>query len=245
MAAEDPVHLSIVVPAYNEERRLPASLQKIFDYLATKPFASEVIVVDDGSRDSTPQILDQWRERYPQLRVVRHERNLGKGASVRSGMLAARGRYALFTDADLSTPIAEADKLLRAMEDGADVAFGSRALDRSLIQVHESAFRELAGRIFNLLVRLFTGLHFADTQCGFKAFARERTRPIFEQQHIVDFGFDPEILYLAQRRKLALREIPVIWSHSADTRVHLFRDSWRMFVALVRIRWNALRGKYR
>lgn len=244
MPALHTVELSIIVPAYNEERRLPSALQQIFDYVATKPFASEVIVVDDGSSDRTPAILAEWREREPQLRVVRHERNLGKGAAVRTGMLAACGRYALFTDTDLSAPIGEADKLLAAIEAGADVAFGSRALDRSLIQVRQSAFREFGGKVFNLLVRVLTGLRFADTQCGFKAFARERARPIFEQQTILDFGFDPEILYLAERRKLALREIPVLWSHSADTRVRFLRDAWRMFLALVRIRWNALGGRY-
>lgn len=244
MSPQEPVHLSIVVPAYNEERRLPDCLEKIFGYLSTKPFSSEVIVVNDGSGDRTPEILEPWCARHPNLRVVRHERNLGKGASVRSGMLAATGRYALFTDADLSAPMREADKLLQAIEAGADVAFGSRALDRSLIKVHQSPLRELAGRIFNLLVRLFTGLRFADTQCGFKAFVRERARPIFEQQRIFGFGFDPEILYLAQRRGLVLREIPVEWSHDADTRLSVFRDSWRMFVALVRIRWNAWTGKY-
>ena len=243
MPAEQ-VHLSIVIPAYDEERRLPTALEKVFGYLSTKPFTAEVIVVDDGSTDCTPEILTERRAHEPRLRVIRHERNRGKGASVRTGMLAASGRLALFTDTDLSAPIEEADKLLAAIDAGADIAFGSRALDRSLIQIHQSALREFGGQVFNRFVRLFIGLPFADTQCGFKVFVMERARPVFEQQTIFHFGFDPEILFLAQRQGLRMREVPVVWSHSADTRLHFFRDAWRMILALLRIRWNALVGRY-
>lgn len=238
------VHLSIIVPAYNEERRLPSALDKVFAYLATKSFTAEVLVVDDGSTDRTPEILAERRTREPRLRVIRHERNRGKGASVRTGMLAASGRLALFTDTDLSAPIEEADKLLAAIHAGAEIAFGSRALDRSLIQVRQSTLRELGGQIFNWFVRRLIGLPFADTQCGFKLFVLERARSVFEQQTILHFGFDPEILFLAQRRGLTMREVPVVWSHSADTRLYFFRDAWRMFLALLRIRWNALVGRY-
>ncbi len=159
-------------------------------------------------------------------------------------MLEARGRIALFTDADLSSPIEESSKLLAAIQAGSEVAIGSRAMDRTLIEVHQSRFREMAGMIFNGLVRLFTGLRFQDTQCGFKAFVCDRTRIIFEQQRIEGFGFDPEILFLAERHGLRSAEVPVRWSHDEATRVHVLHDSLRMFADLFMIRWNWLRGRY-
>jgi hypothetical protein len=159
-------------------------------------------------------------------------------------MLEARGRIALFTDADLSAPIEEADKLFAALKAGNDVTIGSRALDRSLISTHQSRLRELAGIIFNSFVRLFTGLPFHDTQCGFKAFLREPTRIVFEQQRIERFGFDPEILFLAKRHGLRAVEIPVRWAHDPATKVNVLRDSLLMFGDLVVIRWNWLRGRY-
>jgi dolichyl-phosphate beta-glucosyltransferase len=237
--------LSIVIPAFNEERRLPKAIEQIGSYLSARPLRAEIIVVDDGSSDATPKLTESYRERYPELRLISNGRNHGKGYSVRHGVLEARGEIVLFTDADLSTPIEEADKLLVALgEKGYDGAIGSRALDSSLIEVHQSAFREQAGAMFNRLVRGITGLEFSDTQCGFKAFRRNPARIIFEQQRIERFGFDPEILFLAKRHGLRVAEIPVRWSHDAGTKVNVVGDGLRMFLDLLVIRWNALRGLY-
>ncbi len=180
----------------------------------------------------------------PSLRLVSNGQNRGKGYSVRHGMREARGRIAIFTDADLSSPIEESEKLLAAIHAGNDVAIGSRALDRSLISARQSHLREIAGIIFNSFVRLFTGLPIHDTQCGFKAFVRERCQIIFEQQRIERFGFDPEILFLARRHGLRTAEVPVRWAHDPGTKVHMFRDSLLMFGDLVYIRWNWLCGRY-
>lgn len=239
--------LSIIIPAYNEEHRLPRSLAKIRDYLAARsltPDQVEIIVVDDGSKDRTAAVAEEWTRELPSLRLVRNGENRGKGYSVRHGMQEARGRVTLFTDADLSAPIEEADKLLAAIEGGNDVAIGSRAVNRALIFGHQPRFREIAGMIFNGFVRLFTGLPFQDTQCGFKAFVRERSQIIFEQQRVEGFGFDPEILFLAKRHALRSVEIPVRWAHDPVTKVHVLRDSLLMFFDLIYIRWNWLIGRY-
>jgi dolichyl-phosphate beta-glucosyltransferase len=235
--------LSIVIPAYNEERRLPETLRRVRAYLEARRADAEVIVVDDGSGDATAALVEARRGEFPGLRLVSNGVNRGKGYSVRHGMLEARGRIVLFTDADLSAPIEEADKLLAAMRDH-EVAIGSRGVDRSLIEVHQSPLRELAGMVFNFLVRAITGLRFVDTQCGFKAFLREPSRIIFEQQRIERFGFDPEILFLAERHGLRAVEIPVRWAHDPQTRVHMVRDSLRMFGEVLSIRWNWLLGRY-
>ena len=235
--------LSIIIPAYNEEGRLPRTLECVRGYLRGEQAGAEVIVVDDGSSDGTAELVERMRAEMPELRLISNGQNRGKGYSVRHGMLEARGRVALFTDADMSAPIEEAGKLLEALE-AADVAIGSRAVDRRLIEVHQSKARELAGILFNWMVRLFTGLRFQDTQCGFKAFAMPEARIIFEQQRIDDFGFDPEILFLAQRHGLRAVEVPVRWAHDSATKVHVVRDSARMFADLLRVRWNALAGRY-
>jgi glycosyltransferase involved in cell wall biosynthesis len=236
--------LSIVIPAFNEELRLPATLEKIARYIEREQKNIEVIVVDDGSADRTAEVAESIRGKIPHLRVLANGANRGKGFSVRHGSLEARGEITLFTDADLSAPIEEANKLLAALKDH-DVAIGSRAVDRSLIEVHESVFREFAGIIFNRIVRITLRLPFVDTQCGFKAFRRERCRIIFEQQTIERFGFDPELLYLARHHGLSTVEVPVRWAHSPATKVSMMRDSLQMFLDVVIIRWNAVRGRYR
>jgi glycosyltransferase involved in cell wall biosynthesis len=241
-SAPDP-DLSIIIPSYNEELRLPATLERIAAYLAASGRSAEVLVVDDGSTDGTAAVAEYFRIKIPTLRVVSNGVNRGKGYSVRHGMQEARGRIALFTDADLSAPIEEAGKLIDAVETY-DVAIGSRAMDRSLITVHESAFREFAGIIFNKIVRIILWLPFVDTQCGFKVFRRERCGVIFEQQTIERFGFDPELLYLARHHGLRVVEIPVRWGHSPATKVSMLHDSIQMFIDVFTIRWNALKGRY-
>jgi glycosyltransferase involved in cell wall biosynthesis len=235
--------LSIVIPSFNEEPRLPGTLRRVRAYLHARGIGAEVIVVDDGSADGTARLVEAWCAEFPGLRLVSNGRNRGKGYSVRHGMLEARGRVVLFTDADLSAPIEETDKLLAALS-SCQVAIGSRGVDRSLIEVHQSRLRELAGIIFNRIVCVITGLNFVDTQCGFKAFLREPSRIVFEQQRIERFGFDPEILFLAKRHGLRAVEIPVRWAHDPHTKVHMLRDSLQMFWELLAIRWNWLLGRY-
>jgi glycosyltransferase involved in cell wall biosynthesis len=242
MSAKAP-ELSIIIPSYNEEARLPATLERIAAYVSASGRETEVLVVDDGSKDRTATVAEAFREKLPALHVLSNGANCGKGFSVRHGMLEARGRIVLFTDADLSAPIEEADKLIEALANN-DLAIGSRAMDRSLISVHESPFREFAGIVFNTIVRIILRLPFVDTQCGFKAFRSERCRILFEQQRIERFGFDPELLYLARHHGLRAVEIPVRWGHSPATKVNMFRDSIQMFLDLVIIRWNALAGRY-
>jgi len=236
---------SIVIPAFNEELRLPATLDRIGTYLKTCGREAEVLVVDDGSRDRTAAVAESFRSKIHTLRVVPNGINRGKGYSVRHGVQEARGQIVLFTDADLSSPIDEAEKLIEVLNaQNYDLAIGSRAVDRSLITVHESPFREFAGIIFNKIVRLILWLPFVDTQCGFKAFRRERCAIIFEQQTIERFGFDPELLYLARHHGLRAVEIPVRWGHSPATKVNMLRDSLQMFLDVFKIRWNSLLGRY-
>jgi dolichyl-phosphate beta-glucosyltransferase len=237
------LELSIVIPAYNEELRLPVSLALISAYIQASGRETEVIVVDDGSRDRTAAVAKSVQSEMPCLRLISNRENRGKGYSVRHGMLEAYGRIVLFTDADLSAPIEEADKLLAALANH-DIAIGSRALDRSLIFARQSVFREYAGIVFNKIVRIILRLPFVDTQCGFKAFRREPCHIIFEQQRIERFGFDPELLYLARHHGLRAVEIPVRWAHSPATTVSMWRDSVQMFLEVFLIRWNALTGRY-
>jgi dolichyl-phosphate beta-glucosyltransferase len=236
--------LSIIIPSFNEELRLPGSLEKIAEYIRGERPNTEVLVVDDGSKDRTAAVAESWRDRIPQLRVISNGTNRGKGFSVKHGLLEAKGEVALFTDADLSAPIVEGEKLFEALKTY-DVAIGSRAVDRSLIEVHESPFREFAGIIFNKIVRTILRLPFVDTQCGFKAFRREKCRIIFEQQTIERFGFDPELLYLARHHGLSIKEVPVRWAHSPATKVSMMRDSVQMFLDVFIIGWNGLMGRYR
>jgi glycosyltransferase involved in cell wall biosynthesis len=237
--------LSIVIPAYNEGKRISRTLETLQEYLGSKGWVAEVIVVNDGSSDDTVAVVRSYISKWAALQLVDNGGNHGKGFSVRNGALGAQGDIVLFTDADLSAPIAEAPKLIDPIANGeCDVTFGSRAVDRSLIGVHQSTFRETSGRIFNLFVQTLTGLPFKDTQCGFKAFRRSAAGPVFERQTIMGFGFDPEILYIAKKRGLRLREIPVRWDHVEGTTVRFLRDSCRMFLDLLQIRWNDFCRKY-
>jgi glycosyltransferase involved in cell wall biosynthesis len=235
--------LSIVVPAFNEAVRIGGSIKKIDAFMRQSPLSFELIVVDDGSTDDTAAVVRQADAKG--LRLVHNDRNHGKGYTVRQGVLAASGKYVLFTDADLSAPIEEANKLLDiAIKEGADVVIGSRAVDRKYIEKHQTRTRELGGMAFNLMVRLLLGLRLQDTQCGFKLFERQKSRRIFEQQTTFGFGFDPELLFLAKRNGLKICETPVRWSHVEGSKVSFLRDGIRMFLDLVRIRWNALIGRY-
>lgn len=238
--------ISIIIPAYNEEKRLPAALRRVIAYLEGGSWTfAEILVVDDGSTDGTAQVAEQMRACYPALRVLRNPGNRGKGYAVRHGMLECRGDWALFSDADLSAPIEELETLWRAMEqDGAQVAVGSRALDRRLIGVHQSWFRENAGRVFNLVMRLITGLPFRDTQCGFKLFEAGAAREIFRRQLLDGFGFDVEVLFIGLSLGYREIEVPVKWSDVAGTKV----STWRgvaAFLDPLLVRWNQIRGRYR
>ena len=237
------IQLSIIIPAYNEELRLPKSLERIRAYLDSKGISSEVIVVDDGSRDGTVRVAESLAATWPALRVVKNPGNRGKGYSVRHGMLEARGKISLFTDADLSAPIEEADKLLAALATH-DVAIGSRAMDRSLIAVHQPWTREFAGILFNAIVRVVLGLNIEDTQCGFKAFRRDKSQIIFQQQRIERFGFDPELLFLAKRNGLTIAEVPVRWANAPGTTVSMWDGIRAMFFEVAKMRCNAMTGKY-
>ena len=239
--------LSIVVPAFNEAERLGASLRAIVAYLSQRREENELIVVDDGSDDDTRAVAEQSLADSAAVatRVIRYEPNRGKGHAVRMGLMAAQANIVLFSDADLSTPITEAPKLVDPILNGeCDLTFGSRALDRSLIGVHQPWRREQGGRVFNLIVRVATGLPFWDTQCGFKAFRMNVCRPLIEAARIDRFGFDVELIYLAHLAHLRLREVPVRWDHDPGSKVSVMRDSFRMVDEVRRIRREVDRGVY-
>jgi len=229
---------SIVIPCFNEEGRVSETLRVTIEYLAANAPESELIVVNDGSTDATGIIARKiLSETRIATRLLENFPNRGKGAAVRTGLLAAREPIGLFSDADLSTPIEETPKLIEPIANGeVDIAFGSRALDRSLIGIHQPWWREQGGRVFNLLVRLATGLPFWDTQCGFKAFRLDVCRPILESARINGFAFDVELLFLAHRRGLRIREIPVRWNHAEGSKVSFFRDSLRMLREVITLR---------
>lgn len=230
------VFLSIVVPAYNEEKRLGPSLEKIRGYLAAKPYAAEIIVVDDGSTDRTADIAGAALEGRLPCRVLRRVKNRGKGFSVREGVLAAGGQVILFTDADLSTPIEELDKFIQRLEEGFDIVIGSRALPGCDIRVPQAAPRQALGKFFNRLVRLFVLKGCLDTQCGFKMFRRAAAIDVFSRLRTRGFAFDVELLVLAGKLGYRVGEVPVIWCNSPPSRVRIFRSSWQMLRELWRIR---------
>ncbi len=233
---------SLVIPAFNEGERIAQTLRSTIAYLQEVSVESEIIVVDDGSTDATAAVVrDVFADAAKvETRLLQQTRNHGKGAAVRAGFIAATRAVALFSDADLSTPMEEAPKLLEPIFAGElDVAIGSRALDRRLIGNRQAWHREQAGRVFNLAVRVLTGLPFWDTQCGFKAFQLELLRPLLSHARSDGFGFDVELLYLAHRANLRMREIPVRWNHHDGSKVHMVHDSLRMLREVVALRMRA------
>ncbi|MGB7556001.1 MAG: dolichyl-phosphate beta-glucosyltransferase [Candidatus Korobacteraceae bacterium] len=238
------LYYSFIIPAYNESERLATSLPKVFAYVHERQMQAEVIVVNDGSTDGTAEVTRNFSIQYPGLRLLENPGNRGKGYSVRNGMLHANGDVLLFTDADLSSPIYEATKLFGALEQGADVAIGSRWLQAALQTERQPWYRQLYGRLFNLGLRIVLGLKYRDTQCGFKAFTRAAAQTIFSRQRIERWGFDPELLFLADKFKLRTVEVPVEWAHDHRSKINPLRDGLKMGVEMLDIRLNDLRRLY-
>lgn len=238
-----PTH-SIVIPAYNESARLATSIPKVLEYVHSRGWQAEVIVVNDGSRDDTAEVVRRFTASDGMIVLLENPGNRGKGYSVRNGMLHAKGSVALFTDADLSSPITEADKLFAALAQGSDVAIGSRWLQRELQTERQPLLRQLYGRLFNLGLSIVLGLDYRDTQCGFKAFNRRAIDTIFPRQRIERWGFDPELLFLAGKFGLKTTEVAVEWGHDHRSKINPFRDGLRMGSEVLKIRWNAWMGIY-
>ena len=236
--------LSIVIPAYNESARIENALARVMHCVETQGWDAEVLVVDDGSKDATPDIVHQWMLRYPRLHLIQNNGNRGKGFSVRNGLLQAAGEIVMFTDADLSAPMEEAERLFAAIADGADVAIGSRWMDKTRQTIHQPLYRRFFGRCFNWVTRTVMGLPFKDTQCGFKAFKRSAAQVIFRLQRIERWGFDPEILFIARKLGYDIREVPVTWGHDERSRMSYLRDGMKMLEEMALIRSNSLAGRY-
>lgn len=239
--------LSIIIPAFDEQARLGETVRQILEFIKKENLAAELVVVDDGSNDATSEVAKKTVVEFPDIEtnVIHYEKNRGKGFAVRTGLQASTGDIALFSDADLSTPIEELPKLVcPIMRGDFDLTFGSRALDRSLIGTHQPWRREQSGKVFNRIVRTLTGLPFWDTQCGFKAFNMRKFRPLLDAMQIDRFGFDVEFLFVADLKGLRLAEIPVRWNHCDGTKVNVFRDSYVMFNEVRQIRRNAKLGVY-
>jgi len=239
--------LSIVIPAFEEESRLGDSLETICEFLKSTATDAEIIVVDDGSKDATADAAKTVFDRHPEVasNLIRYEENRGKGFAVRTALKAGKADTALFSDADLSTPIEEMTKLLDPIKVGEfDVTFGSRALDRSLIGTHQPWRREQGGKVMNQIIKRMSGLPFYDTQCGFKAFNMVKFRPLLDVMTIDRFGFDVEFLFVAAKCGLRLKEVPVKWNNVEGSKVNVIRDTRRMFSELSLIRRNARNGHY-
>jgi glycosyltransferase involved in cell wall biosynthesis len=233
-----------VIPAFNESARLPATLASVVGWVRARGWDAEVLVVNDGSTDATAELVRAFALNAPELRLIENPGNRGKGYSVRAGMLQARGEVAIFTDADLSSPIEEAERLFAAIAEGADIAIGSRWLESSRQTQRQPLYRQFFGRCFNTVTRAVMRLPFADTQCGLKAFTRPAAQTVFRLQTIERWGFDPEILLIALRRGLRVVEVPVSWAHDKRTRMSYLRDGFRMLQEIAQIRWNSLTGRY-
>jgi len=227
------MEISVVIPAYNEEERLPKTLESIIDYFDKLNKTYEIIVVDDGSVDRTVEIAQKYN---PLVHTLQLPKNSGKGAAVKAGIQEASGDYILFSDADLSTPIYEFEKLISRLENSADIAIGSRAIDSSLIKVHQPFYREWMGKTFNKIVRLFVLQGIKDTQCGFKLFKKSVAKQVFSKAQINGFGFDVEILYLAKKMNYKIVEVPVEWRNDTKTKINPIRDSFNMLIEILKVR---------
>jgi glycosyltransferase involved in cell wall biosynthesis len=237
-------YLSIVIPAYNESARIEQTLERVMECVYSLDWDAEVLVVDDGSADDTREIVKRWMDVHPRLHLVRNPGNRGKGYSVRNGLLQAAGDVVMFTDADLSAPMEEAERLLAAIDEGADVAIGSRWIDRTRQTIHQPFYRQLFGRCFNTICRTVMGLPFKDTQCGFKAFRRPVAQIVFRLQRIERWGFDPEVLFIARKLRFRIREVPVTWGHDERSRISYLKDGMKMLEELAYIRCNSIFGRY-
>lgn len=229
-------NISIVIPAFNEELRILPTLDKIFGYVEHKFYSYEIIVVDDGSTDSTASLVNQFAEKHPSVKLLRNKKNEGKGKAVQVGVLQTQGNFIYFTDADLSTPVEEIDRFLKEIEN-IDIVIGSRSIDGAKVVIHEPLYRELLGKLFNKIVRILCVPGFVDTQCGAKLFRRDAALKIFSLLKIYGFAFDVEILYLAKQLGLRVKEIPITWYYSKETKVRTFRHGLEMLRDLLRIRW--------
>ncbi len=236
------IYLSVIIPAHNEEQRLPASLEKLHQWLTAQTFTYEVIVVENGSSDATTEVVEMYQERYPHLQLIQSTRR-GKGLAVKLGMLAAIGQYRFLADADFSMPVEEISVFLPPLLEGVDVAIASRELVQSQ-RIAEPGLRHLTGRIFNALVRWLVLPDLQDTQCGFKCFSAQAAQAIFPLQTLEGMSFDAELLFIARRLGYAINEVPINWYYDADSRVRLFADSLQMSVDLLTILRNARRGLY-
>ena len=236
--------LSIVIPAYNEAARLENTMERVVGCVESRGWDAEVIVVDDGSTDETIDIVHHWMHRHHCVKLVQNPGNKGKGFSVRNGLLQGIGDIVMFTDADLSAPIEEAELLFAAIDAGADVAIGSRWLEKQKQTIHQPLYRRFFGRCFNWVTRRMMGLPYKDTQCGFKAFKREAARTIFRLQTIERWGFDPEILFIARKLKYKIVEVPVSWGHDERSRISYLKDGTKMLEDMATIRSNFVRGRY-
>jgi len=234
--AMNDISLSIIIPAYNEESTIAGTLREINSYIKDNAISSEIIVVDDGSWDTTKHVLNKLEPEIPNLKVLHHETNKGKGAAVRTGMLTARGERILFTDADNSTPITELPNLNKSLDEGFDIAIASRAVPGAVRVVHQPTYRELGGKLLNLFIRMFAVPKIRDTQCGFKLFKRRAAKTIFSMTFINRFSFDVEVLYLARKLGYKVAELPVRWTHHPDSKVHPFRDGVYMIIDIIRMR---------
>lgn len=226
-------YLSIVIPAFNEEARIVSTLNKIVEYMNQSGFAYEIIVVDDGSNDDTMKVAQECEGN---IRVISQPKNMGKGAAIRTGMMSAVGRLRLFTDADLSTPIYELKKLLAKIEDGYDIAIGSRALNSDMIKEHQPFYREMMGKTFNKLVQFFVFKGIQDTQCGFKLFSSNAAEDVFSILKTDGFGFDVEALYLANNMNFKIAEVSVEWYNDERSKVNPITDSFKMLAEILRIK---------